>query len=131
MSCARESKAIGVFAASAPSSVISGANLRASAELCASCACLVVRAVQIGLSSGSIRLKSLPQHWAAKRGQQESAQIQGREMFAKRIGSAGKKLVCSLRQGALQLYQNVICLFKAQARAKSNSCAPNLTLQPV
>src|SRR4051794_34686735 len=49
-----------VLAASAPSKVISGGNLRARAEACACCACLVVSAVQIGVSSGSIP-SSLPQ----------------------------------------------------------------------
>src|SRR6185312_4737739 len=59
MSCASESKAITVFAASAPSKVISGWNLRASADVCASCACLVVSAVQTALSSGSMRLECI------------------------------------------------------------------------
>src|SRR5437763_1266036 len=59
MSCASESKAMAVLAASAPSSVISGGNLRASAELCACCDCLVVSAVHTALSSGSMKLECI------------------------------------------------------------------------
>src|SRR4029077_19500011 len=59
MSCASESNAIAVLAARAPSSVISGGNLRASAELSASCDCLVVSAVHTALSSGIMRVECI------------------------------------------------------------------------